>query len=149
MNIQRVRGLGYKGMQYIKYTQVTRKKAPHGPNRKMLERQIIILGLVQTRKVITNKSTPAMGPTVGPIPSNPSSCSIPNILTTHHCQGFSHLLTSTRLMIIAKEETTHNTQANERVSQRINHHIRHSTYHFTSKHTQQTLTCEVSIHIEP
>ncbi|QCE06744.1 hypothetical protein DEO72_LG9g1758 [Vigna unguiculata] len=32
----------------------------------------------------------------------------------YHCRKFSHLLTSTRLMIIAKEETTHDTQASER-----------------------------------
>jgi len=32
----------------------------------------------------------------------------PQHLNYHHCQRFSHLLTSTRLMIITKEETTHN-----------------------------------------
>ena len=35
----------------------------------------------------------------------------------YHCQGFSHLLTSIKLMIIAKEKATHNIQASERVSQ--------------------------------
>jgi len=55
-----------------------------------------------------------MGHTVGPTPVQ--SIKLQHNYFHHHCQGFSHLLTSTRLMIIAKEETTHNTQASERVS---------------------------------
>jgi len=39
----------------------------------------------------------------------------PQHLYYYHCQRFSHLLTSTRL-IIAKEETTHNHTNKQRVS---------------------------------
>ena len=60
----------------------------------------------------------------------------------YHCQRFSHLLTSTRLMIIAKEETTHNHTNQQRVSYWKSSHIIHSTYNFIFKHKWQTFTYE-------
>ena len=55
-----------------------------------------------------------MGPTVGPIPIQ--SIKLEHPYYHYHCQGFSHLLTSMKLMIIAIEKTTHNIQVSERVS---------------------------------
>jgi len=51
MNIQIVRGLGYEDIQYVRYTQITRK-GPHmaQPENILKRKQINILGLVRTRK---------------------------------------------------------------------------------------------------
>ena len=91
-----------------------KKRAPHGPTRNILNHIIKKYWVLFVQENINNKNPPIMGPTVGP---TPVQCVKPQHLHYHHHrQEFSHLLTSTRLMIIAKVESTHNTQASKRVS---------------------------------
>jgi len=82
------------------------KRAPHGLNK--------VQRLVKYERTTTTKLPKVMG-----LPSKPDRRPRfikPQHLHYYHCQKFSHLLTSTRLMIIAREETIHDTQASERVS---------------------------------
>jgi len=87
-----------------------------------------------------------MDPTVGP--THVQSVKLQHPYFHHHCQEFSRLLTSTRLMIIAKEETTHNTQASKKGKLAKSHHTgSQHTIHIQSYMT--VLPCEIPIHINP
>jgi len=83
------------------------KKAPHGLNK--------VQDLVKCERTTTTKLPKVMG-----LPSEsdrrPRFIKPQHLHYYYHCRKFSHLLTSTRLMIITKEETTQDTQASERVS---------------------------------
>jgi len=84
-----------------------REKAPHDLNK--------VQDLDKCERTTTTKLPKVVGPQ-----SEPDRC--PRFIKPqhlhyyYHYERFSHLLTSTRLMIIAKEEITHNIQVSESVS---------------------------------
>jgi len=87
-------------MKYTVSQHINNKKGkgPHGLNK--------VQGLVMWERTTTTKLPKAMGPQ-SELDRRPRFIKPQHLHYYYHCQKFSHLLTSTRLMIIAKEETTH------------------------------------------
>ena len=90
------------------------KEAPHGSNKVHYWKTNNYTRSCTDKRIITNKMLQWWAPQWAQYPSNPSSCNIPIFITT--ARGFSHLLTSMKLMIIEIEKTTHNIQASKRIS---------------------------------